>query len=76
MPFPKIEFKIEPDGQTSLKIDGIDIPGVDGVAIESRPGEAPRITVELVVGELSTEVEGILVPHILRERRESARSHN
>ena len=76
MPFPKVEFKIEADGQTSLRLDGVEIPGVEGVSISSAPGDAPRITVEIVPGELTVEAEAILTPHILRAARERARTHS
>ncbi len=76
MPFPKVELKISPDGETQLLVDGVSISGVGGVTIDSMPGEAPKVTIEIVPGELSVEAEAILTPHILRAGRESARSHS
>jgi len=76
MPFPKVELTIAADGETTLLVDGVAIPGVGAVNIDSVPGEAPKVTIEIVPGELSVEAEAILTPHILRAAKERARSHS
>ncbi len=76
MPFPKVELQISPEGETQLLVDGVSIPGVGAVSIESMPGEAPKVTIEIVPGELSVEAQAILTPHIMRAGREGARTHS
>lgn len=76
MPLPKIEINLDAAGFGPIKIDGVEIQGVNAIVIQTSPGQPSLVTMEIVPGQLSVEAEGILTPHILRAARENARTHS